>query len=68
MRLTRTEEDIFLLIDDFIRKNKYSPSIRELCDLLGGRSTCTVQKHLKNMKAKGFIDFQEKQSRTISIV
>lgn len=68
MKLTRTEEAIFLLIDDFIKKNKYSPTIRELCDMLGGRSTATVQKHLVNMKLKGFINYQEKQSRTITIV
>ena len=68
MKLTRSEEKIYILIDNFIKENKYSPSIRELCDMLGGRSTATVQKHLVNMKLKGFINYQEKQSRTITLI
>ena len=68
MKLTKTEEKIYYIIDNFIKENKYSPSIRELCDILGGRSTATVQKHLVNMKLKGFINYEYGKNRTIVIL
>lgn len=66
--MTNTEKLILEKIIDFIDENEYPPSVRELCELLGGKSTGTVHHHLKNMKSKGIIDYKEKASRTIKIL
>lgn len=68
MTLTKPEEEIYIIINDFIKNNGYSPSIREICKMLGGRSTATVHTHLKSMKNKKFINYVDGMSRTIIIL
>ena len=68
MILTRGEEQDYILIDDFIKKNGYSPSIREIGTMLGGKSPATVLYHLRNLKEKGFINYIEGKNRTITIL
>ena len=66
--MTKKQNEIYDAIESFINLNGYSPSIRELCDLVGLSSPATMFVHLKKMKAKGYIDYQEKQSRTIVLL
>lgn len=42
----------------------YSPSIRELCDLVGFSSPSSAWGYLKRLKAAGRIDYDERYPRT----
>ena len=68
MVLSKSEEEIYLLINDFLKEHGYSPSIREICKMLGGKSTATVHTHLKSMRDKKFINYVDGMSRTIIIL
>lgn len=65
-KLSNIEEMVYIGIYSFIKKHHYSPSVRDLCQMLD-RSPATIHKHLKDLKKKEFIDYKEKQSRTIII-
>lgn len=66
--MTQKQIKLYKIIKNYIEKNGYSPTIRELCDELNLKSTGTIQVMLKRIKEKGFIDYIEKKSRTIRII
>ena len=53
--LTRKQRRVLDLIRDFVDENGYSPSVRELGELLG-LAPATVQQHLDALQTKGYID------------
>lgn len=65
--LNNGEKIVFNAIVSFWDKNKYPPTIRELCKLTGYRSTCTVQNKLKSLEKKGYIEFVSQAKRTLRI-
>ena len=50
--LNDKEKNVYETIYKFINNNGYSPSIRELCELLNYKSTKTIYKYLKVLKNK----------------
>ena len=58
---------VYETIYDFINKNDYSPTIRELCKILNYKSTKTIYNYLNKLKEKNFISFNNKRKRTIII-
>lgn len=66
--LTKEEEVVLNAIKLFIRANKYSPTVRELCFFTDKHSPATVHYHLKNLKKKGYIDYTENRNRTIRVL
>ena len=67
-KLTPKQEELYITIKDYIDRNGYSPSIRELCIRLGNNSPATVHAKLKMLKQKGFITYEKGKSRTIKIL
>jgi len=65
--LNEKELLIYKTIYKFINKNNYSPSIRELCNLLNIKSTKTICKYLKTLMEKNFINYHQQKKRTIMI-
>lgn len=65
--LTNVQKRVYYIIKDYIEKHGYSPTIREIAKFNGTTSPSTVFYHLKNLKQKGYIDFNEKMKRTIQI-
>ena len=65
--LTKKQTEIYNQIKEFINKYGYSPTIRELCDLCGLSSSATMFIHLKKLRDKGAIDYEDGKSRTITI-
>ena len=63
--MTKKQKIIYDTIQEFLEINGYSPSIRELCKIVGLNSSATMWVHLKKMKAKGVLDYKEGCSRTI---
>jgi SOS-response transcriptional repressor LexA len=63
--MTNSQEKLYVIIKEFIEQFKYSPSIRELCELYGVSSPATMLYHLRKLRELGMIDFQDGKSRTI---
>lgn len=64
----RRREDAELLceaIKGYFEKYHYAPTIRELCEEMHLSSTCTVSKRLFIAREMGYIDFSDKEPRTI---
>ena len=65
--MTYSQKKIYNSIKKYIEENYEAPSIREICEMSGLSSPATVHKHLKNMKNKGYIDYEPKKKRSIRI-
>lgn len=63
--MTKSEKKIYTIIKEFVIKNGYSPSIRELCSLYGCSSPASMHYHLKKLRQLGIIDYVDGKSRTI---
>lgn len=66
--LKNNEKKVYNAIVEFINKNKYSPTVRELCKITNMSSTAAVHCHLRNLKLKGYITFVENLNRTIVVL
>jgi len=55
-------------ISQYIQKNGYSPTTREIAAAVGLSSPSTVTGHLNRLKKKGLVDFEPYEVRTIRIV
>ena len=64
---TDRQMQILRVIDDSTRENGYPPSVRELCDLLGIRSTNGVADHLRRLASKGLILRGVAKARTMRL-
>ena len=66
--LTEKQEEMYNAIKDYILFHGYSPSVRDLCEITGKRSTATVLFGLRIFKQKGYISTDEKISRSIKVL
>ncbi len=60
----RTQKKILRFIDDFSRKNNFSPSMREITEAIGMGSAASVCAHMKRMKNEGYLEYSEGKSRS----
>lgn len=67
-RLTDKQRIILDIIKEFINKNGYCPSVREICKLADLNSPATVCSHLNNLKEKGYISWVNGKARTIRVL
>ena len=65
--LTQKEQMIFDFIKTNLRKNGYSPSIRDIRTALDIKSTSTVHTYLERLEKKGYIHKENGKSRTLRI-
>ena len=65
-----TKKQIIILdcIKEFIEENGYSPSIRDICKMSGRTSPATIHSYLKILKRKGYINYIDGLSRSITVV
>lgn len=66
--LTEREKEILEIIINYIEKNQYVPSVREICKLAGLKSPSTVHKHLTKLENKGYVKRKEKSPRALKIL
>ena len=52
-------------IKDFIKKNNYSPSFREIADQFGNSAVSTIASRIKVLKDKGYLSHQWNRSRSL---
>lgn len=62
-----TQDAVYNYIVQYISENAYSPSIRDICDGVGLKSTSTVHSHLRRLSEDGLIQFREGKRRTIRV-
>lgn len=59
------------VLDAIIRYKQihgFPPTVREICDLTGYRSTSSVATHLKVLRENGYITWVDSMPRTITVV
>lgn len=60
-----TRKNIIEVIEKYTTMNGFPPTVREIGDLLGIKSTATVHGHLEKLRKQGKIDWNSTQPRTI---
>lgn len=67
-KLTKKQEQALTCIKKFIAKNGYSPSVREVCEMMDLSSTATVFVHMKHLMEKGYLKQTENKFRTLEVL
>lgn len=66
--MTKRQAGIYLYIFDYINENNYPPTVREIADAFGIKSTNGVVEHLKALARKGYIEKGSFKSRALKPV
>jgi len=61
-------QQVYNFIKEFIKNNKYPPSIREICNSIKLESTSSVVYHLKKLEKLGMITRNNNKNRAIELV
>lgn len=64
---TARQIDVLEAIDSWRRRNGHPPVIRELCEVLGVKSTNAVADHLRALARKGLTTSIRSKGRTLAI-
>ncbi|MCL2049932.1 MAG: transcriptional repressor LexA [Defluviitaleaceae bacterium] len=67
-KLTAKQELVLDFLKKEIKRRGYPPTVREICDAVGLRSTSTVHAHLETLERKGFIRRSPAKNRTTEIL
>lgn len=66
--LNDRQKKIFSFLIEFISKNQYPPTVRDIVSGTGVKSTSTVSSDLKVLQNEGYIDKDDSKSRSIEIL
>ena len=66
--LSSLERRILDVIVDYLRRNTYQPSIREIARRFGIKSTKTVSEYLQSLADKGWIERDPARSRGVRVI
>jgi repressor LexA len=66
--LNEIERSILDYMVSYLRENTYQPSIREIGERFGIKSTKTVSEHLQALAEKGFLERDPSRSRGVKIL
>ena len=67
-KITQKQRIVLDCIKQYIKKNSYPPTVRELCDLLNLKSTSAVHFHLTALEKNGYIKRDPAKPRCIEII
>jgi repressor LexA len=67
-KLTQRQQQIFEFIKGEVKKKGYPPSVREIGEGIGLRSSSTVHAHLEKLEQKGYIRRDPTKPRAIEIL
>ncbi|WP_432945876.1 transcriptional repressor LexA [Kribbella sp. CA-253562] len=65
--LPQRQQQILLVIRDWVNQHGYSPSTRQIGEAVGLRSASSVSKHLASLEEKGFLHRGTSVSRPIDV-
>lgn len=54
--VSRSDIEVFTEIVSYIKVHQYAPTVRELCELTGAKSTSTVHYHIHNLIDAGLLE------------
>lgn len=66
--LTPIERRIYNYLVEYLKRETYQPSVREIGTRFGIRSTKTVTEHLQSLQRKGYLDRTPSRSRALRIL
>ncbi|MEA4966140.1 MAG: transcriptional repressor LexA [Oscillospiraceae bacterium] len=66
-RTSSKQDEIYQFLGEFMDKTGHAPSIREIGEAVGLKSTATVHYHLCDLKRLGKIQMDENKKRTITL-
>ena len=61
--LTERQRDVLQFIEDRIVRDGVAPTLQEIADAFGFRSTASAQKHVAHLEKKGFLERRKHQKR-----
>ena len=61
--LTERQRDVLSFISDRIESDGVAPTLQEIADAFGFRSTASAQKHVAHLERKGFLQREKHQKR-----
>lgn len=64
-QLKPKEQEMYDYICQVLRRSGFAPTVREIQDALGIKSTCTVHSYIDRLEQKGYIKKSPGKSRTI---
>ncbi|MCK6259501.1 transcriptional regulator [Fictibacillus sp. KIGAM418] len=67
-KLTPRQQIILEAIKLFVAKHHYSPTVREIGDIVGSTSSITVAGYLERLKKKGLVTWEEGRPRSLKII
>lgn len=67
MKLTKKQQQVYDYLVDYTQESGFPPSIREMCQGLGVRSTSTIHGHLEKLEEKGYIKRESTKNRAITL-
>lgn len=65
--LPRRQQEILVMIRDWVRRHGYPPSTRQIGDAVGLRSSSSVSRHLASLEEHGFLRRGHALSRPIDV-
>lgn len=66
-KLTASEKRVYECIERSIADRGYAPSVRDICEELGYKSTSTVHLYLSRLEEMGYIRREDGKSRAVTI-
>lgn len=63
----KVREKMLSFIVNYIEENKYSPTVREICNGAGLKSNSSVAYHLIKLREEGKINYIDYEPRTITV-
>lgn len=66
--ISKKQEEILTYIKDVILKKGYPPTVRDICDAVGLKSTSSVHAHLETLEKNGYIKRDPTKPRAIEII
>lgn len=67
-RLTRRQQEVLTFIEEWIRRKRYPPSVREIAIHFGLKSASGVHKHIKALVRKNYVAKDDFLSRSLRIL
>lgn len=65
--LNDKEKRVLEAINEYIKEHEYSPTIRDLCQILGYKSTKTIWTYLHKLQEKKLINYKHNKKRNITL-
>lgn len=66
--ISKKQKDILQFITAHLEKEKYPPSIREICEAVSLKSTSSVHAHLNRLEESGYIRRASSKTRAIELI